>query len=114
MTSGNARWHEQLAFRDALRADPDLVKVYAALKQRLAAQHATAHRGQVRVCPCRPHAPEGARIPEHESRLTCSRRTKRGSSVEALDGSKWQQNQLAAIVSHRPAAVPVTDGSAPR
>ena len=34
------RWHEQLAFRDALRADRELVESYAALKRTLAAQHA--------------------------------------------------------------------------
>lgn len=37
---GSPRWFEQLAFRDALRADPDLRQRYAALKQELAAQHA--------------------------------------------------------------------------
>ena len=40
MTSGTARWAEQLAFRDALRADASLANAYAALKRRLAAQHA--------------------------------------------------------------------------
>jgi GrpB-like predicted nucleotidyltransferase (UPF0157 family) len=35
------RWHEQLAFRDALRADPELVREYAGLKRALAAEHGT-------------------------------------------------------------------------
>lgn len=37
---GSARWSEQLAFRDALRADPLLVRRYADLKRKLAAEHA--------------------------------------------------------------------------
>lgn len=40
MTLGSARWSEQLAFRDALRADGRLVESYAAMKVALAAQHA--------------------------------------------------------------------------
>lgn len=36
---GSARWREQLAFRDALRADDALAARYAALKQQLAALH---------------------------------------------------------------------------
>lgn len=40
MAVGSQRWVEQLAFRDALRADPDLRQRYAALKQELAADHA--------------------------------------------------------------------------
>lgn len=40
MTVGSDRWHEQLAFRDALRADPRLAQAYAALKRRLARDHA--------------------------------------------------------------------------
>jgi len=43
MAAHTARWEEQLAFRDALRADPDLVQAYAALKRDLAVQH-TADR----------------------------------------------------------------------
>ncbi len=41
MAAGTPRWDEQLAFRDALRADPGLVKAYAAQKLELAARHAT-------------------------------------------------------------------------
>lgn len=41
MVAGTARWDEQLAFRDALRADPGLVDAYAALKRDLAARHTT-------------------------------------------------------------------------
>lgn len=41
MVAGTARWDEQLAFRDALRADPGLVDAYAALKRNPAARHAT-------------------------------------------------------------------------
>lgn len=41
MAAGAVRWDEQLAFRDALRADPGLVDAYAALKRDLAARHAT-------------------------------------------------------------------------
>ena len=37
---GGARWAEQLAFRDALRADPRLAHRYAELKRALAAEHA--------------------------------------------------------------------------
>ncbi len=40
IAAGSERWAEQLAFRDALRADPDLRQRYAALKQELAADHA--------------------------------------------------------------------------
>lgn len=39
MLFSNARWLQQLSFRDALRADPDLVQRYAALKAALALQH---------------------------------------------------------------------------
>ncbi len=38
MTRDTARWEEQLAFRDALRADPKLAESYAALKTRLASR----------------------------------------------------------------------------
>ena len=40
LLDGSARWREQLAFRDALRADLALVRRYAQLKQALAADHA--------------------------------------------------------------------------
>ncbi len=40
MARGSARWGEQLAFRDALRADPALAQRYATLKQSLAVRHA--------------------------------------------------------------------------
>jgi GrpB-like predicted nucleotidyltransferase (UPF0157 family) len=43
MTSESSRWHEQITFRDALRADPALTADYAALKRVLAAEH-TADR----------------------------------------------------------------------
>lgn len=33
---GSRRWHEQIAFRDALRQNPELAQEYAALKRRLA------------------------------------------------------------------------------
>jgi GrpB-like predicted nucleotidyltransferase (UPF0157 family) len=36
---GSDLWNERLAFRDALRADPQLVAEYAALKLRLAEEH---------------------------------------------------------------------------
>jgi GrpB-like predicted nucleotidyltransferase (UPF0157 family) len=36
---GHPRWAEQLAFRDALRADATLVARYAQIKRRLAEQH---------------------------------------------------------------------------
>jgi GrpB-like predicted nucleotidyltransferase (UPF0157 family) len=36
---GTSLWQERIAFRDALRADPELVREYAALKIRLAAVH---------------------------------------------------------------------------
>ncbi|MHA6630469.1 GrpB family protein [Pseudonocardia sichuanensis] len=39
MTTASARWHQQLAFRDALRADPGLVRTYAQLKHELAHRH---------------------------------------------------------------------------
>lgn len=38
LMAGGERWHEQLAFRDALRADPLLVARYARLKEALAAE----------------------------------------------------------------------------
>jgi GrpB-like predicted nucleotidyltransferase (UPF0157 family) len=37
---GSDLWNERLAFRDALRSDPELVTEYAALKLRLAQEHA--------------------------------------------------------------------------
>ena len=43
MLLSNARWRQQLAFRDALRADPLLVLRYGALKKDLATQHVTDH-----------------------------------------------------------------------
>lgn len=39
MQPGEPRWHEQLTFRDALRANPDLAEDYARLKARAAHQH---------------------------------------------------------------------------
>ncbi|ART67335.1 hypothetical protein BTO20_00840 [Mycobacterium dioxanotrophicus] len=39
MTTDSARWHQQIAFRDALRADPSTTANYAALKRSLAAEH---------------------------------------------------------------------------
>lgn len=39
MTPDSPRWHEQIAFRDALRASPNLAADYAALKGGLAAKH---------------------------------------------------------------------------
>src|SRR5207248_11582456 len=39
---GSDLWRERLAFRDALRADPELVAEYAALKLRLAQEHPDA------------------------------------------------------------------------
>ncbi len=42
MSRGTARWGEQLAFRDALRAEPELVERYAALKRDLADRHRDA------------------------------------------------------------------------
>jgi GrpB-like predicted nucleotidyltransferase (UPF0157 family) len=38
---GSDLWRERLAFRDALRGDPELVAEYAALKLRLAEEHGT-------------------------------------------------------------------------
>jgi GrpB-like predicted nucleotidyltransferase (UPF0157 family) len=40
MTANCPRWHQQLAFRDALRAHPDWAADYAALKRVLAVEHA--------------------------------------------------------------------------
>jgi GrpB-like predicted nucleotidyltransferase (UPF0157 family) len=37
---GSAYWIEHLAFRDALRADPELARRYGGLKRRLAEEHA--------------------------------------------------------------------------
>jgi GrpB-like predicted nucleotidyltransferase (UPF0157 family) len=39
MTLDSPRWHEQIAFRDALRANPTVTADYAALKRVLAATH---------------------------------------------------------------------------
>jgi GrpB-like predicted nucleotidyltransferase (UPF0157 family) len=39
MTPDSPRWHQQIAFRDALRAEPALTADYAALKCVLAAKH---------------------------------------------------------------------------
>ncbi|HRO31307.1 GrpB family protein [Citricoccus sp.] len=41
LPAGSPRWTEQLEFRDALRADPELTHRYAELKRALAAKHAT-------------------------------------------------------------------------
>lgn len=41
LPAGSPRWAEQLAFRDALRADPPLMQRYAELKRTLATEHAT-------------------------------------------------------------------------
>ena len=41
LPAGSPRWAEQLAFRDALRADPALVHRYAELKRALATKHST-------------------------------------------------------------------------
>lgn len=41
LPAGSPRWAEQIAFREALRADPALVSRYAELKRTLAAKHAT-------------------------------------------------------------------------
>lgn len=41
LPAGSPRWVAQLAFRDALRADPALVHRYAELKRELATKHAT-------------------------------------------------------------------------
>lgn len=41
LLDGTTRWREQLAFRDALRADPDLITAYAELKTELARLHHT-------------------------------------------------------------------------
>ena len=40
MTIDSARWHQQIAFRNTLRADPSKTAEYAALKRALAAEHA--------------------------------------------------------------------------
>ena len=40
VVSGTPFWVQHLAFRDALRADPELVARYGALKRRLATEHA--------------------------------------------------------------------------
>ena len=45
MAPGTARWYLQLAFRDALRADPGLVEAYADLKRKAAARHAADREG---------------------------------------------------------------------
>lgn len=39
MTADSVRWRQQIAFRDALRADPSTTSDYAALKRALAAEH---------------------------------------------------------------------------
>ena len=39
MVLDSPRWHQQIAFRDALRADPTLTADYAALKRVLAIRH---------------------------------------------------------------------------
>jgi GrpB-like predicted nucleotidyltransferase (UPF0157 family) len=40
LLAGSERWVQQLAFRDALRGEPDLRQRYQALKLQLAAEHA--------------------------------------------------------------------------
>lgn len=41
MTVGSARLCQQLAFRDALRGDPELIRAYSQLKDELAERHRT-------------------------------------------------------------------------
>jgi GrpB-like predicted nucleotidyltransferase (UPF0157 family) len=41
MTVGSARWHQQLAFRDALRTNPKLIRAYSHLKHELAERYPT-------------------------------------------------------------------------
>jgi GrpB-like predicted nucleotidyltransferase (UPF0157 family) len=43
--AGHPRWSEQLAFRDALREDPDLASRYADLKRQLSAEHPDDREG---------------------------------------------------------------------
>lgn len=45
LPAGSPRWFEQLAFRDALRADSALVHRYAELKRILAVKHAADREG---------------------------------------------------------------------
>lgn len=45
LPAGSAGWDEQLAFRDALRADPVLVDQYAELKRALAARYSDDREG---------------------------------------------------------------------
>lgn len=40
IAAGHPRWAQQIAFRDALRRDDQLARRYAALKRRLADEHA--------------------------------------------------------------------------
>ena len=42
---GSEAWREELAFRDALRAEPETARAYEELKRRLADEHATRPRG---------------------------------------------------------------------
>jgi GrpB-like predicted nucleotidyltransferase (UPF0157 family) len=49
MLLSNARWRQQLAFRDALRADPGLVQRYAALKKALGSQHVNNREAYTRA-----------------------------------------------------------------
>ncbi|MFI5607986.1 GrpB family protein [Amycolatopsis sp. NPDC051903] len=44
LPAGHSRWHAQLTFRDALRADPALAAAYADLKHRLAASESDRER----------------------------------------------------------------------
>ena len=39
MPLNSARWQEQIAFRDVLDANPDLLRAYASLKTELARDH---------------------------------------------------------------------------
>jgi GrpB-like predicted nucleotidyltransferase (UPF0157 family) len=45
MTADSLRWHQQIAFRDALRADPSKAADYAVLKRTLAARHSNDREG---------------------------------------------------------------------
>jgi GrpB-like predicted nucleotidyltransferase (UPF0157 family) len=45
---GSDLWRERLAFRDALRADPELAAEYADLKARLSAEHGVANKEYAR------------------------------------------------------------------
>ena len=97
----NASWRQQLAFRDALRADPRLVQRYAALKKGLASQYVNDREAYTAGKADFIAAVLGvAMTAEHDSKLDSgiARRQRRRQYSETLHGGNVG---LAALVTEK-------------